>query len=121
MAGAAAWLFEAVWAVFEITTLVEVTSPLYMPATDVGANNSAALVAASVEYVAEAARRIAATSAGARLDPPMLLALDEVGNSAPSLPTLITEGGGTGIATTPALQSLAQAHEKWSENAAGAI
>ena len=69
------------------------------------------------------ARRIAARSPGARLDPPLLLALDEVGNPAPlpSLPTLMAEGGGTGITTMPVLQSLAQAREKWSENAAGAI
>ncbi len=76
-----------------------------------------------MEDLVEAARRIAATSPGARLDPPLLLALDEVGNLAPlpSLPTLMAEGGGTGITTMPVLQSLAQAREKWSENAAGAI
>jgi type IV secretion system protein VirD4 len=39
----------------------------------------------------------------------------------PSLPTLMAEGGGTGITTMPVLQSLAQAREKWSEHAAGAI
>src|SRR5699024_1128165 len=60
---------------------------------------------------------------GARLDPPLLLALDEIGNLAPlpSLPTLMAEGGGTGITTMPVLQSLAQAREKWSENQASAI
>ncbi len=96
---------------------------LYLLATGAGANNSAALVAAFVEDVVEAARRLAATSPGARLDPPLLLALDEVGNLAPlpSLPTLMAEGGGTGITTMPVLQSLAQAREKWSETAAGAI
>lgn len=96
---------------------------LYLLATGAGANNSAALVAAFVEDVVEAARRLAATSPGARLDPPLLLALDEVGNLAPlpSLPTLMAEGGGTGITTMPVLQSLAQAREKWSENVAGAI
>lgn len=96
---------------------------LYLLATGAGANNSAALVAAFVEDVVEAARRLAATSPGARLDPPLLLALDEVGNLAPlpSLPTLMAEGGGTGITAVPVLQSLAQAREKWSENAAGAI
>jgi type IV secretory pathway TraG/TraD family ATPase VirD4 len=96
---------------------------LYLLATGAGANNSAALVAALVEDVVEAARRLAATGPGARLDPPVLLALDEVGNLAPfpSLPTLMAEGGGTGITTMPVLQSLAQAREKWSENAAGAI
>lgn len=33
----------------------------------------------------------------------------------------MAEGGGTGITTMPVLQSLAQAREKWSENAANAI
>ena len=53
----------------------------------------------------------------------MLLALDEIGNLAPlpSLPTLMAEGGGTGITTLPVLQSLAQAREKWGENNANAI
>ena len=51
------------------------------------------------------------------------LALDEIGNLAPlpSLPTLMAEGGGTGITTMPVLQSLAQARDRWSEHQAGAI
>ena len=57
------------------------------------------------------------------MDPPLLLALDEIGNLAPlpSLPTLMAEGGGTGITPLPVLQSLAQAREKWGENQANAI
>jgi type IV secretory pathway TraG/TraD family ATPase VirD4 len=96
---------------------------LYLLATGAGANNSAALVAALVEDVIESARRIAARNAGARLDPPVLLALDEIGNLAPlpSLPALMAEGGGTGITTMPVLQSLAQARTKWGDNAAAAI
>ncbi|MHA7246918.1 type IV secretory system conjugative DNA transfer family protein [Arthrobacter tecti] len=96
---------------------------LYLLATGAGAGASAALVAAFVEDLIETARKIAARSPGARLDPPLLLALDEIGNLAPlpSLPTLMAEGGGTGITTLPVLQSLAQARDKWNENAAGAI
>ena len=96
---------------------------VYLLATGAGASNSAALVSAFVEDLVEAARRLAARSPAARLDPPLLLALDEIGNLAPlpSLPTLMAEGGGTGITTMPVLQSLAQAREKWSDNAAGAI
>ncbi len=80
-------------------------------------------MSAFVEDLVETARRLAARSAGARLDPPLLLALDEIGNLAPlpSLPTLMAEGGGTGITTMPVLQSLAQARTKWSDNAAGTI
>ena len=51
------------------------------------------------------------------------MALDEIGNLAPlpSLPTLMAEGGGTGITTMPVLQSMAQARVKWGNDAAGAI
>ncbi|KKI20801.1 MULTISPECIES: type IV secretory system conjugative DNA transfer family protein [unclassified Leucobacter] len=109
--------------VFDPLAFLEQRGTLYLLATAAGANNSAPLVAALIEDVVEAARRLAARSAGARLDPPLLLALDEVANLSPlpSLPTLMAEGGGTGITTMPVLQSLAQARERWSENAAHAI
>ena len=108
---------------FDPETFLQERGTLYLLATGAGAGASAALVAAFVEDLIETARRIAARSPGARLDPPMLLALDEIANLAPlpSLPTLMAEGGGTGITTLPVLQSLAQAREKWSDNAAGAI
>ncbi|WP_314507469.1 TraM recognition domain-containing protein [uncultured Microbacterium sp.] len=108
---------------FDPETFLRSNGTLYLLATGAGANNSAALVAAFVEDVVESARRIAARNPGARLDPPLLLALDEIGNLAPlpSLPTLMADGGGTGITTMPVLQSLTQARSKWSDNAAGAI
>lgn len=96
---------------------------LYLLATGAGAGASSSLVAALVEDLVETTRRIAARSPGARLDPPLLLALDEIGNLAPlpSLPVLMAEGGGTGITTMPVLQSLAQARQRWGDNAATAI
>jgi type IV secretion system protein VirD4 len=96
---------------------------LYLLATGAGSGASWPLVAAFIEDLAETARRLAARSPGARLDPPLLLALDEIGNLAPlpSLPVLMAEGGGTGITTMPALQSLAQARAKWGEHAASTI
>jgi len=96
---------------------------LYLLATGAGAGASSALVAAFIEDLVETARKLAARSPGARLDPPLLLMLDEIGNLAPlpSLPTLMAEGGGTGITPLPVLQSLAQAREKWGENQANAI
>src|SRR5699024_2958486 len=108
---------------FDPEVFIRDSGTLYLLATGAGAGASAALVAAFVEDLVETARRIAARSPGARLDPPLLLALDEIGNLAPlpSLPTLMAEGGGTGITTMPVLQSLAQAREKWSENQASAI
>ena len=70
----------------------------------------------------EAARRVAARSPGARLDPPLSLVLDEAANyPLPSLPALMSDGGGTGICTVVVLQSLAQARAVWGEHAASAI
>lgn len=96
---------------------------LYLLATGAGAGASAALVAAFIEDLVETARKIAARSPGARMDPALLLALDEIGNLAPlpALPVLMAEGGGTGITCLPVLQSLAQAREKWGENNANAL
>ncbi len=96
---------------------------LYLLATGAGAGASWSLVAAFIEDLVETARRLAAASAGARLDPPLLLALDEIGNLSPlpSLPVLMAEGGGTGITTLPVLQSLSQVRDKWGDHAAGAI
>jgi len=108
---------------FDPEAFIRNKGTLYLLATGAGAGNSAALVAAFVEDLAETARRMAARMPGARLDPPLLLALDEIGNLAPlpSLPTLMAEGGGTGITTMPVLQSLAQARDKWSDDQASAI
>ena len=71
---------------------------LYLLATGAGAGASWPLVAAFMEDLTEVARHLAAASPGSRLDPPVLMALDEIGNLAPlpSLPVLMAEGGGTG-------------------------
>ena len=96
---------------------------LYLLATGAGAGASWSLVAAFIEDLVETARHLAAASPGARLDPPLLMALDEIGNLSPlpSLPVLMAEGGGTGVTTMPVLQSLSQARDKWGDHAAGAI
>jgi len=50
------------------------------------------------------------------------LVLDEAANyPLPSLPALMSDGGGTGICTVVVLQSLAQARAVWGEHAASAI
>ncbi|MGH9073391.1 MAG: type IV secretory system conjugative DNA transfer family protein, partial [Acidimicrobiales bacterium] len=95
---------------------------LYLLGTASGSSATANLVAALVEDVVASARRMAAISTGARLDPPVGLVLDEAANYAlPSLPGLMAEGGGSGITTVAVLQSLAQARDRWSRDAAQAI
>lgn len=108
---------------FDPEAFLQDSGTLYLLATGAGAGASSALVAAFIEDLVETARRLAARAPGARLDPPVLLALDEIGNLAPlpSLPVLMAEGGGTGLTTMPVLQSMAQARAHWGENAATAI
>ncbi len=108
---------------FDPADFLTTNGTLYLLATGAGAGASWSLVAAFIEDLVETARHLAAGSPGARLDPPLLLALDEIGNLSPlpSLPVLMAEGGGTGITTMPILQSLSQARDKWGDHAAGAI
>jgi type IV secretion system protein VirD4 len=95
---------------------------LYLLGTASGAASTASLVAALVEDVVEVARKMAAASPGGRLDPPLGLILDEAANyPLPSLPALMSEGGGTGITTMAVLQSLDQARHRWGRDAAGSI
>lgn len=95
---------------------------VYLLGTSTGTAATAGIIGAFVEDVVEAARRLAARAHGARLDPPLALILDEAANyPLPSLPSLMSEGGGTGISTIIALQSLSQARAVWGEHAANAI
>ncbi|RPF21436.1 type IV secretory system conjugative DNA transfer VirD4/TraG family protein [Myceligenerans xiligouense] len=89
--------------VFNPETFLRERGTLYLLATGSGASASSALVAALIEDLTETARRLAARSPGQRLDPPLLLALDEIGNITPlpSLRFLMADGGGTGITTVP--------------------
>lgn len=108
---------------FKPATFLAESGTLYLLASAVASGSSAPLVAAFVEDITETARAVAARSKGARLDPPLLLALDEIANLTPlpSLPSLMAEGGGSGITTLAVLQSLAQARGRWGEHAADAI
>lgn len=83
---------------------------------------AAPLIAGLVDSIAHRAAELAAQQGG-RLDPPLLLALDEVANIAPieSLPALVSEGGGRGIITMWATQSLAQLRVRYGEEQQASI
>jgi type IV secretion system protein VirD4 len=107
---------------FDPVRFLDARGTLYLLGTASGASATATLVAAFVEDVVETARHQAAVSKGARLDPPLALILDEAANyPLPSLPSLMSEGGGTGITTMVVLQSLAQARRQWGTDGAAAI
>jgi type IV secretory pathway TraG/TraD family ATPase VirD4 len=103
-------------------TFLDRAGTLYLLGTATGVGAAAGLVAALVEDIVETARRTAARSPNARLDPPLALVLDEAANYLlPSLPALMSDGGGTGLTTIAVLQSLAQARARWGEHDAAAI
>lgn len=107
---------------FDPAAFVRNNGTLYLLGSASGAAATASLVAALVEDVVDVAKRVAARSAAARLDPPLALLLDEAANyPLPSLPALISEGGGSGITTLAVLQSLAQARDRWGREAADAM
>jgi type IV secretory pathway TraG/TraD family ATPase VirD4 len=107
---------------FDPQTFLRQRGTVFLVGTSTGASATAGLVNTFVEDVAEAARRLAAASPGARIDPPLSMILDEAANyPLPSLTSLMSEGGGTGITTIVVLQSLAQARAVWGEHEASAI
>jgi type IV secretory pathway TraG/TraD family ATPase VirD4 len=95
---------------------------LYLFGTNTGAGATANFVSAFVEDIITSAQRLASGSPGHRHDPPLSLILDEAANfSLPSLATLMSSGGGSGITTVAVFQSVAQARDRWGEDAAQAI
>ena len=107
---------------FDPTQFLTDKGTLYLLGTAGGVGAAANLVSAFIEDIVDVARRLAANSPSTRLDPPLALILDEAANYAlPSLPALISEGGGTGITTVAVLQSLAQARARWGEQEGAAL
>jgi type IV secretory pathway TraG/TraD family ATPase VirD4 len=83
----------------------------------------APLIVGLIESIAQRAAELAARSARGRLEQPLLLALDEVANTAPvrSLPALVSEFGGRGICTLWTVQNLSQLRERYGDNLAASI
>jgi type IV secretory pathway TraG/TraD family ATPase VirD4 len=104
-------------------TFIASRGTIYLLGTGVGASATSAFIAALLEDITENARQLAAANHGGRLEPPLALVLDEIANlcAVPSLPSLMADGGGSGISTLVVIQSLAQARDKWGEQAAAAL
>ncbi|HEY1619735.1 MAG TPA: TraM recognition domain-containing protein [Streptosporangiaceae bacterium] len=96
---------------------------IYLLVSDNQAATIAPLVTAFFDEIAETAKRIADTSPGGRLDPPLALLLDEAANVVPlpHLPALMSYAGGSGIFTTAVLQSRAQAEQRWGRDGAAML
>ncbi|MDN5685836.1 MAG: type IV secretory system conjugative DNA transfer family protein [Brachybacterium sp.] len=91
---------------------------IYLIAQEGG--NASGMVLCLVDAVWRRAVVMANSAPGGRIEPPLHLSLDEIGNigTLPVLPRMMSEGGGLGIQTTAGFQSLAQAEQRY--GAAGA-
>lgn len=102
---------------FDPTGFVTSKQTLYLMSKD-GGGSAAPLVAALVDRVLRAGVRTAeATPASRRLDPPMVVALDEAANVAriSDLPLLYSHFGSRGILPLTILQSYAQGKAVWGD------
>jgi len=106
----------------DTTRLLTERATIFALATP-GGSSPAPLLSALVSDLTETGRQLAATSPGGRLDPPLLIFLDEAANVAPlpDLPQLLAAGGGDGLVAAVVLQSLDQARGRWGQQAAGAM
>lgn len=89
---------------------------LYILGTASGSGPAKPLISALLNDFAESNRVHAATTKdGGRLDPPLMLMLDEIVSLAkpPDIPGLLADGGGSGISTWIVIQSLSQLETAW--------
>jgi type IV secretion system protein VirD4 len=105
------------------TDFIEGCGTLYLLGSSGAQLSVAPLITAMIEDIVETGRALAATSPQGRLDPPLLLMVDEVANIAPlpSLPSLLSDGGGVGIPTVAVFQSLGQARSRWGHETTDAM
>ena len=98
---------------FDIADFLEQRGTAYLIGSGTQQLSVAPLISALVEAIAEKARQ---PKGRGHLSTPMSLILDEAANIAPlpTLPSLLSDGGGSGIQVLVVLQSLAQARHRWS-------
>lgn len=120
------WLTDATAAAaahtgdFDVKQLLASRGTVYM----LGAQDAhtAPLVTALTGHIARAARAIAATQPGGRLDPPLTLVLDEAALICPiPLDNWTADMGGRNVTIHIAAQSRAQLRQRWGDTGAAAI
>ena len=93
------------------------TDTLYCMVNEAAGSNAAPIVTALVESIAQEALKAANRLADGRLTVPLTLALDEAPNVCPlpSVPVLMTAGGGSGLHTWVFAQGYSQIVKRWGE------
>jgi len=110
-------------AVFDPAAFVASTDTLVLVADANASTNVAPLCTMLLQEVVDAAKAAALRLPGGRLDPPLRLDGDEIGNVAPlpKLPDLGTDARGFGMQLVLALQSLSQAKRRWGADGAATL
>lgn len=108
---------------FDAQAFLRANGTLYLVGSADAQLSISPLITALIEDLLSAGRNLAAHSPGGRLDPPLTLWLDEAANIAPlpSLPSLLSDGGGSGLPTVMVLQSLGQGRARWGQAAMEAM
>ncbi|MDO5745194.1 MAG: TraM recognition domain-containing protein [Micrococcaceae bacterium] len=108
---------------FDPQAFIRDRGTLYLIGTKTGAAAAGPYLSALIDDIDAAARDMAFSAPGGRLDPPLSLVLDEIANLSPwpGLPIVLSDGGGIGISTMVVLQSLSQARSGWSIEEASTI
>lgn len=107
----------------DIDQFLATSSTLYVVGPSHYQDVVAPLIVGLIDSITQRAAELAARMPGGKLDPPLLLGLDEIANIAPlqSLPALVSEGGGRGTVTVWAAQSLAQLRGRYGADGQQAI
>lgn len=108
--------------VFDVDSFLADTGTLYILGSERPHASVAPLLAALTSYVFEAAKRLAAGRSAGRLDPPLMLALDEAALITPvPLDRWVADAGGRGIHIVWAVQSPSQLAQRWGREGANTV
>src|SRR5262249_22649115 len=108
---------------FDIEAFLSQSGTLYLIAESQYDDSPVApLFAAMAGEVHYSAARLGQATPGRRLDPPLLMALDEIGPPCPvPLPTWLADSGGKGIQIIPIVHGEAQLRTRWDADGAQAV
>ncbi|MEV6349588.1 TraM recognition domain-containing protein [Actinoplanes sp. NPDC051851] len=105
---------------FDVPAFLNSSDTIYIMTGD--GESSAPLVTAFVNEIIRVARRTSQRLVPPRLDPPLRVVIDEVGQCPlPNLPPLMSDSGGRGVTVLIGSQGLGQARRRWGEDGANEV
>ena len=108
---------------FDIATFLRQSGTLYLIAESEHDDSPVApLFAAMASEIHHVAAQLGQANPGGRLDPPLLMALDEIVQTCPvPLPTWLADSGGKGIQLIPVAHGEAQLRTRWGDDGAQVV